>query len=80
MLRTLALYQSHQATAESKQWVEPLEQCQRLLKEALSLDPDHSEAQALRKRLRSLCGKHAELKELMDSRAWPAMESSLRAP
>ncbi|CAJ1372766.1 unnamed protein product [Effrenium voratum] len=35
---------------------------------ALSFDPDHQEAQAFRKRLRSLCGKHGELKELMDSR------------
>ncbi|CAK9110406.1 unnamed protein product [Durusdinium trenchii] len=68
LLRTQALYRNHNATADSKQWVEPLEQGQRLLKEALSLDPDHSEAQALRKRLRSLCTKHAELKELMDSR------------
>jgi len=48
--------------------VEPLEQGQRLLKEALSLDPDHAEAQALRKRLRALSSKHAEMKESMDSR------------
>ncbi|CAE7792599.1 dnajc7, partial [Symbiodinium microadriaticum] len=63
-----ALYRNNSATADSKQWVEPLEQGQRLLKEALSLDPDHAEAQALRKRLRALCSKHAEMKESMDSR------------
>lgn len=68
LLRTQALFRNHNASADSKQWVEPLDQGQRLLKEALSFDPDHQEAQALRKRLRSLCTKHGELKELMDSR------------
>ncbi|CAJ1350073.1 unnamed protein product [Effrenium voratum] len=68
LLRSQAQYRNHNAAADSKQWVEPLEQAQRLLKEALSFDPDHQEAQAFRKRLRSLCGKHGELKELMDSR------------
>lgn len=68
LLRTQALFRNHNAAADSKQWVEPLEQGQRLLKEALSFDPDHQEAQALRKRLRGLCTKHGELKEFMDSR------------
>jgi len=68
VLRTQALYRNNSAAADSKQWVEPLEQGQRLLKEALSLDPDHAEAQALRKRLRALSSKHAEMKESMDSR------------
>jgi len=68
VLRTEALYRNHSAGAETKQWVEPLEQGQRLLKEALSFDPDHSDAQGLRKRLRQLCTMHADLKENMDSR------------
>jgi len=68
VLRTEALYRNNDTGVETAQWVEPLEQGQRLLKEALSFDPDHSAAQALRKRLRSLCTKHVELKAARDSR------------
>lgn len=68
LLRTEALYRNNEAGVDSAQWVEPLEQGQRLLKEALSFDPDHAEAQALRKRLRVLCTKHGELKAAFDNR------------
>jgi len=68
VLRAEALYRNNTAMVDEAKWTEPLEQCQKLLKEALSFDPDHREAQSLRKKLRSLCTKHAELKRLMDSR------------
>jgi DnaJ family protein C protein 7 len=68
VLRTEALYRNNTTGVDSPKWPEPLEQGQRLLKEALSFDPDHAAAQALRKRLRLLCGKHAELKQAFDNR------------
>ncbi|CAE8593455.1 unnamed protein product, partial [Polarella glacialis] len=77
VLRTEALYRNHSNAVESKQWAEPLEQGQRLLKEALSFDPDHVEAQALRKRLRLLGLKHAELKELWDNRQFEEAQAIL---
>jgi DnaJ family protein C protein 7 len=52
----------------SPQWSEPLEQGQRLLKEALSLDPDHQGARSTHKRFKLLLTKKAELKEAFDSR------------
>jgi tetratricopeptide (TPR) repeat protein len=68
VLRAEALYRNNTAMVDEAKWTEPLEQGQKLLKEALSFDPDHREAQSLRKRLRSLCSKHVELKRLMDNR------------
>lgn len=65
ILRTEALYRNNQEMIDSKRWAEPLEQGQRLLREALSFDPDHTGAQGLRKRLRTLCAKHGELREAM---------------
>jgi len=68
ILRTEALFRNNTANVDSPQWRDPLEQGQKLLKEALSFDPDHATAQALRKRLRLLCGKQVELKGAFDSR------------
>jgi len=68
VLRTEALYRNNTNMLDTSQWTEPFEQGQRLLKEALSFDPDHREAQGLRKKLRTLCGKQGELKAAMDSR------------
>mmetsp|Transcript_20728 Transcript_20728/g.45542 ORF Transcript_20728/g.45542 Transcript_20728/m.45542 type:complete len:673 (-) Transcript_20728:101-2119(-) len=68
LLRSEALFKNNSATLDSQTWVEPLEQGQKLLKEALSFDPDHAGAQAFRKRLRLLCTKHGELKEAFTSR------------
>lgn len=68
ILRTEALYRNNQAMLDTRQWPEPLEQGQRLLREALSFDPDHSGAQTLRKRLRLLCSKHGELRIAFDNR------------
>merc|ERR550534_3437722 len=68
ILRTEALYRNNPANVDAPQWTEPLEQGQRLLKEALSFDPDHATAQALRKRLRLLCTRHAEMRAARDNR------------
>lgn len=68
VLRTEALYRNNTNMFDERQWPEPLEQGQKLLKEALSFDPDHRNAQALRKRLRSLCTKQAEVKDLISNR------------
>jgi len=72
ILRTEALYRNNEAMLDTRQWPEPLEQGQRLLKEALSFDPDHSGAQALRKRLRLLCSKHGELRTAFENREFEA--------
>mmetsp|Transcript_28343 Transcript_28343/g.90140 ORF Transcript_28343/g.90140 Transcript_28343/m.90140 type:complete len:420 (+) Transcript_28343:3-1262(+) len=79
VLRTEALYRNNSTGADSKQWVEPMEVGQRLLKEALSFDPDHSAAQVLRKRLRLLCSKHAEFREAFDSREFEKAQQVLDA-
>jgi len=79
ILRTEALYRNNSATADSKQWLDPLEQGQRLLKEALSFDPDHAGAQVLRKRLRLLCTKHGEVKEAMNGREFEKAREALDA-
>eukprot|EP00928_Gymnodinium_smaydae_P001189 TRINITY_DN10441_c0_g1_i1.p1 TRINITY_DN10441_c0_g1~~TRINITY_DN10441_c0_g1_i1.p1 ORF type:complete len:750 (-),score=179.55 TRINITY_DN10441_c0_g1_i1:98-2281(-) len=68
VLRAEALCRNNGVPVDSKQWPEALEQGQRLLKQALSYDPDHSEAQALRKRLRNLCNAAGEIREAMGSR------------
>jgi len=68
VLRTEALYRNNEHTIEDRKWPEPMEQGQKLLKEALSGDPDHRVAQALRKRLRSLCNRHEELRLLVHNR------------
>merc|ERR1719265_1386203 len=62
---------------DEKEWTQPLEQGQKLLKEALSFDPDHKGAQTLRKRLRSLCGKHAEVKEMINNREFEKAQEIL---
>jgi len=68
VLRTEALYRNNSMMVEERNWVDPMEQGQKLLKEALSFDPDHRGAQALRKRLRSLCNKKAEMTEFINNR------------
>lgn len=68
ILRSEALYRNNDASVDSKQWADPLEQGQKLLREALSFDPDHTGAQGLRKRLRLLCTKQQEWKEVFDNR------------
>lgn len=68
VLRTEALWRNNTTGVDASQWTDPLEQGQRLLREALSFDPDHSGAQVLRKKLRQLCSKHVELKQAMDNR------------
>jgi len=77
VLRTEALYHNNTSSIESRQFTEPLEQGQKLLKEALSFDPDHSGAQALRKRLRQLCAKHVELKAAIDNREFQQAQEIL---
>lgn len=72
ILRTEALYRNNVAMLDTRQWPEPLEQGQRLLREALSFDPDHSGAQTLRKRLRLLCSKHGELRTAFENREFEA--------
>lgn len=79
ILRTEALYRNHNVSPDSRQWVEPLEQGQKLLKEALSFDPDHMGAQSLRKRLRLLCTQHAELKERFDNREFALAQGTIDA-
>mmetsp|Transcript_36483 Transcript_36483/g.105090 ORF Transcript_36483/g.105090 Transcript_36483/m.105090 type:complete len:681 (-) Transcript_36483:2153-4195(-) len=77
VLRTEALYRNNTASVESKQWTDPLDQGQKLLKEALAFDPDHSGAQVLRKRLRLLCTKHAEMREAFDGREFEKAQEVL---
>jgi len=67
-LRAEALFRNNSNPVESPSWTEPLEQGQRILKEALSFDPDNQSARALYKRLRLLTTKRVELKEAFDSR------------
>jgi len=68
VLRSEALYRNNEANVDSAPWVEPLEQGQRLLREALSFDPDHAGAQSMWKRLKLLCAKQKELREAFGSR------------
>eukprot|EP00930_Biecheleria_cincta_P074083 TRINITY_DN61309_c0_g1_i1.p1 TRINITY_DN61309_c0_g1~~TRINITY_DN61309_c0_g1_i1.p1 ORF type:complete len:690 (-),score=137.30 TRINITY_DN61309_c0_g1_i1:69-2066(-) len=77
VLRTEALWRNNTTGVDSPQWTDPLEQGQRLLREALSFDPDHSGAQALRKKLRQLCSKHVELKQAMDNRNFETARDTL---
>lgn len=68
VLRTEALYRNNNNEVAVKQWLDPFEQGQKLLKEALSFDPDHSGAQGLRKRLRKICDQYPEMKQAFDNR------------
>lgn len=79
ILRTEALYRNNQAMLDTRQWPEPLEQGQRLLREALSFDPDHSGAQGLRKRLRLLCTKHGEMRTAFENREFETAREILDA-
>mmetsp|Transcript_124518 Transcript_124518/g.265462 ORF Transcript_124518/g.265462 Transcript_124518/m.265462 type:complete len:693 (+) Transcript_124518:79-2157(+) len=77
ILRAEALYRNNAQGVETAQWCDALEQGQKLLKEALSFDPDHAGAQGMRKRLRLLCTKHGELKEAFNNREFEKAQEIL---
>merc|ERR1719416_83273 len=79
VLRTEALYRNNDAGVDSPQWTQPLEQGQRLLKQALSFDPDHAGAQALRKRLRLFCSKHEEMRAAFSNREFERAQEVIDA-
>lgn len=68
VLRAEALYRNNTLLVDDLKWPEAFEQGQKLLREALSFDPDHGEAKDFRKRLKNLCTKHAQLREIIGNR------------
>jgi len=68
VLRAEALYMSNEVLLESPQYDDKIEESMKLLKRALDFDPDHSNAQHARKRLKSVSSSVSAVREKMNNR------------